>query len=483
MINRVQRAVADAVAENLDLLGLWVIGVVVWPLVPVGHLLARDDLVPWMALNLSLALLLRGREIGAGPHPMLNPRRSTLGAWLRRGALVLAPLVMLAAYDAGRERSALYAVAMVVGVVAIATLLALGREEGETAWNPPGTSAWLRWLFLAVSLPALAGWLGVASRFESIPWASQGAPAGLIGFSFLAVGLIAGRVRNLSQRRAAGFRDGRPYRMDLFPFLLAFLGPSLGFFVLHQIFGRLGGLDFNQAYVGSLHVLVWAALIWAGREPIARTVILHEVTPTSGADPEAKGAANPFDQPPEGALRFNPLQTKRIRVLHPWVVPVRGARIADLDDPIQPLWSRSPPPLPLHILGEARFEPDAVTRGTQGEVITIALKGGDDTTTTLSEGSDGQTRRMVILRPFLPPGVPRRRRVATYAWDEDIPEQAIQVIDNTVETATLRDGDVIVISAEGVARAYEVEIGEALYSHLDAAAFRPPQLEDYVKAG
>lgn len=481
MIQRARRAITDAVAESADLLALWVVGLVLWPMVPVGHLAARDDLVPWMCATLALALLLRGRELGAGSHPMLNPRRSTMGRWLRKVAIILAPAVLAAAYQAGATRQALWAIGAAVGVLAITTLLAIGREDGETAWAPPGRAPWLLWTFFAISFPAFAGWLGLASSVDGMPYASEAASSGLMGLCFLGAGLVAGRVRNMNQRKAAGFRDGRPYKADLFPYLLAFLGPSVGLFLLHLLFGPLGGLDFNQAYVGSLHVLVWAALVWPKPDPIARTVLLHEVVPTSGDDPVAKDAANPFDQPPEGALRFNPLQTKRIRVVHPWLVPVRGARIADLDDPIRPLWTRPPPPLALHIWGEARFEPDPITRGTQGEVVTVTLKGDEDTVQL--EGSEGQVRRMVILRPYLPPGVARRKRVATYAWDDDVPEQSVQVIDNTVDSATLRDGDVIVIGAEGVVRAYEVEIGDALYSHLDAAAFRPPQLEDYVKAG
>ncbi len=481
MIQRARRAVTDALSESADLLALWVAGLMVWPTIPVGNLAARDDLVPWMAANLSLALVLRGREIGAGSHPMLNPRRSTMGRWLRRVAMAITPLILAAAYQAGATRELLWAVGTVVGVLVIVTLLAIGREDGETAWVPPGRTPGLLWVFFAIAAPAFSGWLGLASGVDTLPLASEAASSGLMGISFLSAGLVAGRVRNLNQRRAAGFRDGRPYRPDLFPYALAFLGPGGGLLLLHLLFGPLGGLDFNQAYVGSLHVLVWAALVWPKPDPIARTVLLHEVMPTSGADPIAKDAANPFDQPPEGALRFNPLQTKRIRVVHPWLVPVRGARIADLDDPIRPLWTRPPPALPMHIWGEARFEPDPVTRSTQGEVVTITIKGEEESTQL--EGSEGQVRRMVILRPYLPPGSARRKRVQTYAWDEHIPEQSVQVIDNTVDTVTLRDGDVIVIGAEGVVRAYEVEIGEALYSHLDAAAFRPPQLEDYVSAG
>ena len=70
----------------------------------------------------------------------------------------------------------------------------------------------------------------------------------------------------------------------------------------------------------------------------------------------------------------------------------------------------------------------------------------------------------------------------TYRWDQKVPAGTVQIIDATTDTVTLMDGDVIVSSSEGVARAYEVEIGADIYDRAEAEAFRPPQLEDYVKA-
>ena len=168
---------------------------------------------------------------------------------------------------------------------------------------------------------------------------------------------------------------------------------------------------------------------------------------------------------------------RRTRVIHPWLVPVRGSRIADLDDPVRPLRARGLPPLPAHALVEAAFEPDPLTRATQTGIITLRMRGGDETV-SLTQG-DGATRRIAILRAFLPPGASARRRIATYAWDPALPEASVQLVDHTTEQATLRDGDVIVLSVEGVARAWEVELGAEIFTAAEADAFRPPQLADY----
>jgi hypothetical protein len=46
---------------------------------------------------------------------------------------------------------------------------------------------------------------------------------------------------------------------------------------------------------------------------------------------------------------------------------------------------------------------------------------------------------------------------------------------------SIENGSIIVLATEGVARAFEVEIGAPVYRLPDAAGFRPPQLEDYVE--
>jgi hypothetical protein len=210
--------------------------------------------------------------------------------------------------------------------------------------------------------------------------------------------------------------------------------------------------------------------------------VLHEVIPVGGADSApAVGQANAFDVPPEGALRFNPLATRRTLVMHPWLVPVRSSRIAELDDPIQPLWDVPPPLASDHVLGEASFEPDPLTKQDQWEVITVRLRGRADMSSVKS--GDSQTKRMVVLRPFPATGRTTRARMATYRWEQNVPEDTIQILDATTQTAELRDGDILLLSSEGVAKAFEVEIGAPVFRFADANAFRPPQLEDYVEVG
>ena len=62
-----------------------------------------------------------------------------------------------------------------------------------------------------------------------------------------------------------------------------------------------------------------------------------------------------------------------------------------------------------------------------------------------------------------------------------MPDATVQIVDANTETLTLTDGCVIVLSTEGVARAFELEIGAPVYELNEAIGFRPPQLEDYVK--
>ena len=62
-----------------------------------------------------------------------------------------------------------------------------------------------------------------------------------------------------------------------------------------------------------------------------------------------------------------------------------------------------------------------------------------------------------------------------------MPKETRQIITAKTPAVTLRDGDVLVMSSEGVARAFEVEMGEPIYDHSRANAFRAPQLEDYVE--
>lgn len=474
MIRRAQRTLSQGFDANMDLALLWLASVVAWPLVPASSPLARPDLAPWLIATLSAALALRGRRLGAGPHPSLQPRFDAIGALTRRLAVAITPVALLCAVDAAERRAwPPAAVAILSGFVALLGL-AFGHTHGLTAWQPGRHSEASARAATTLLLIGAALGLGAASpELRTLDPAI--APSVTLGLACLAAGLADGRARHLAQRRAAGTRDGATWRPELFPFALAALGPGIGFYLLHRIFRPLGGLDFDQAYAASLFVLVWVGLIWPRPEPIARAVLLHEVAPVSGRDRAPDDAASPFDAPPEGALRLDPRRMRRTRVIHPWLVPVRAARISDLDDPARPLYERQPAPMAAHALGDAAFEPDPITNSAQMDCITLRLRGGDGAV-SLTQG-EGLTRRVVILRPFLPPGASAVPRTPTYAWEREQPEQSVQQLDPTLDAATLRDGDVLVLSIEGVARAYEIELGAPIFTD---ARLRPPQLEDYV---
>jgi hypothetical protein len=91
------------------------------------------------------------------------------------------------------------------------------------------------------------------------------------------------------------------------------------------------------------------------------------------------------------------------------------------------------------------------------------------------------TLRMVVLRPFLEPGESRKSQIRTYTWERTVPDATVQTVDANTQRLLLTNGCVIVLSTEGVARAYELEIGAPVYQLNEAINFRPPQLEDYVK--
>jgi hypothetical protein len=465
--------------RNVDLLAVWMGLLIAQHHVPVTHFLGRNDLVPWMILTLSIVAFLRGRRFGLGPHPMLTPRIDTINAMIQRAAAAVAPWTLMYLWDAARLSDP-QPVGLALGVVgAVVVLVAFGGSHGQTAWNPErgvpvGTI--LSSAALLVGAVAVAGWAGAALGLEVASAASR---ALLVGLSFLTIGLMQARIQNQRQRAAAGRKDGQPHGQQIFPAFLAVFGP---FVTLTVVFAVVHGVDFDQAFVVSLLVVVWAGIVWPAQSPVMVSCVLHEVIPTGGADPRpSAGQANAFDVPPEGALRFNPLRTRRTLVQHPWMVPVRSSRIAELDDPVKPLWQAGPPLLPEHLLGDAAFEPDPLTRQDQWEVLTIRLRGRSEVQSM--SGGDAQVRRIVVLRALPAPGQSSRARMATYRWEEDVPEGSVQVLDPTTEVAELRDGDVLVISAEGVARAYEIEIGAPVYRQADANAFRAPQLEDYVEAG
>lgn len=476
------RRLEDRFTEVLDLVVLVVILAVLQPLVPPGSVFARPDLGPWLALSMSLAALLRGRGLDPGRHPALRPRSSLIGVLTLRLSMAVVPWILLLIFDAMRGFDQEHLPLLGGLILGAAVTRWLARHEGETAWDPPGASGaaiWIGGLLLSMVCAAILGLLSLQLRGWVRP---QFVVPLLLGLQFYSVGLAGSVPAHARQRLAAGRRDGKRPNVIPFDAVLALFGPSLGYFGVLLTYAALSDqtVGFAEAWVGALFVAAWAGILWRSPPPVAVTCLLHEVLPEGGADDVPDASAVGFERPPEGALRFDPLRLKRARSVHPWLVPVRSARIEALDDPIRPLW---PPPVPVpaaHVLGAASFDPDPLTGAVQTTVLTIHLGARADTNVLTEE--DAQARRMVILRPF--PRLGRRGDGApdTYRWDGRVHPEGVQVIDATADRVELIQGDVIVVSAEGVARAYELEVGAPQRTALGLSP-RPPQLQDYAEAG
>lgn len=491
------RGMLPSVDRVTDLIAFAAICAVIQPILPVGNPLADPELLPWMTAVLVVAAALRGGSLGAPPHPSLHPRPATGWRWwAERAAVAGAPVVLLGYYEAARAllgalggpagqatRAAWLLAYSATASVALYAAARAGREHERTAWRPFGLGSWAVLAGRVVATVgvalALGSWHGLVGDHPA-RWLAK---AALLGLQFHSVGLIADRLQVRDQRRAAGRRDGNPWRPPRFRYLLAAFGPSIGLLALvtlHAVMGW-GTLAFDQGAVIAVHVLAWVAVLWPGRTPVAVSCVLHEVVPGGGLDPDPTDLAQPFERPPVGALRLNPLDVQRLLVLHHWTVPVIDPRLEGIDDPIRPLWAAPPVSTDWHVLGSASFEPDAQQR-PQWERITIRLRDQRDVA-RLGDGS-AQTRRLVVLRAFPPPGVGLfRRATRTYLWERSLPEGVLQVVDATTEALEVRNGDVIVLSNEGVARAFEVEIGAPVYALSELGLNRTPQLEDYVGIG
>jgi len=469
--------------EQRDLLALLAVLVVAQPLVPLGHPLADDALVPWTALAVGGAALIRGRAPGPGAHPSLTPHRDRLGAVCRQLSLGLSPVVVLGLFEAARTGAVtLGASAAGLGFLA-GVLRVLGQRDGQTAWRPQGSALWPRWVGVVVGLIGGSLFLGALEALVDLDLAPV-TRALALGLAFLSVGLIAGDPVHALQRAAAGRRDGKEVRRDPAPHLLAGLGPTISWLCVGGLYQLIGDLDFGQAHIVALHAVAWAGALWLKPLPAAMTVLLHEVVPAGGVDRSATAAARAFDEPPDGSLRVSPLRVRRTRLVRPWIVPIKDARVSGLDDPARPLWSQNVPSAITHVLGDARFEVDPDAREPQRHTITVHVHLDAPASGLANLGKDHQQfARVVVLRPHSSAPGRDHGRHTLYAWDPRLPADAVQILDGQTRELQLRNGDVVVVSSEGVAYAYELEIGSPLSGLPWHSHGRMPQIEDYVKAG
>ncbi|MBK7760043.1 MAG: hypothetical protein IPI35_27285 [Deltaproteobacteria bacterium] len=488
------QSLVNQLIEDRDLVGAWMLLTAAQPLVNPASPLAGADLSWWATLSVSITAALRGRALGEGPHPALAPQRTFVGQLALRAAMALVPWTLLAWAELGRTipvkaaaEPSLAAVVAPALTLALLGLRWLSWREGRTAWLPHARVSPLVWAVLLAAVPVVMAFvLGVVCA--ALPPA-MGAPtftASLIGLGFVSAALFAGRIQHVLQRRAAGYRDGEPWRPRWFRFGLALLGPPAGVLIAVVALAPAAELGLglavggDQAYIVALYVLAWGRVLWPRPLPLARTVVLHEVVPTGGGDSSAETlTARAFSEIPSGSLRINPLRLRRTRVMHPWVVPVMRPGLSEEAQALASPWPIPPAPAPLHALGEARFEPDPVLGRAQLDEITLRMQShADDNGVDLRE--DGLTRRIVVLRAF-PSGPSQSAQSRTFSWDDTLPEASAQVIDNRTTQATLRDRDVILIASGGRARLFEVELGATTSDPFLFELGRAPQIEDYVR--
>lgn len=473
--------------QQRDLIVLFLVALVAHPLIPVGHWLARDDLLPWTTALVAAVAWLRGASLGAGP---VRPLVQRSGGWLARVAYrILGPLttIVIAVWFDTSSTANLGAV-WLVGVVtaALVVVVLLAREHRQTAWDPAGPADAVVWVGRGVVLLGGAFALGLGYNAltlvgDMLGWLPFGV---LVGLQYYAIGLAYDSPRAERQRGSAAQQERISRVLPRFRYLLAVLGPAASVSILtlgHTLYQ--GSSGYADGMSVAVLIVAWAYVLWPSPYPVAMHCVLHEVVPSGGRDAGGQVTAASFAEAPVGALRLNPRAVRRLRAIHPWVVPVQDPRLETLDDPVRPLWAPDPPFQAYHILGDARFEPAAGTKQPQWDVLTLRISDVTD----VGRLADGnlQQRRLVVLRPFPMSGwrsALRRSIDRTYRWQGRVASELVQHVDATTERLMLRDGDVLVLSTEGVARAYELEVGAPVYSFDEFGGQRPPQLEDYVKA-
>ena len=150
----IQFRISRGVQNNFDILLLWVLLMAVQPQISVDHILAREDLIPWLMFCLGCAVVLRGKRYGDGPHSSLTKRVSTMGAiYLKAG--MLGSLVSLVfwfdlgfSWEIARTGSpdSIKLIGLpLVSTLATLVLIYLGRGHEQTAWDPRGVPSVVTW--------------------------------------------------------------------------------------------------------------------------------------------------------------------------------------------------------------------------------------------------------------------------------------------------------------------------------------------------
>lgn len=444
-------------------------------LIPASSPLGRSDGAGLVTLAVSVTALLWGRRLGAGPHPTLQPRGSRFGGLFRALARALAPWALWAAFESARSgASTLLAVAL---CGACALFAVLGRDHGRTAWNPGphGVLASARQdlrLLLPAVLIVVAGVLGLVLLDQAA--ATLGflreptwVPA-LLSCQTILVCALSGRMRNLRQRAAMAMGDEH-----LPAVFWASVGPGLTLLALGALMadfeqdrlhragleGGLAGLGLSAPTLMAWHrpalvlaVALWARGLWRPRAPSAILCSWREVVPRGADVAMGSGAIPGFEHPPAGALRINAWATRDTGRVVYWPVPVRDVSwnpLARLPDLRAESRSASAP----HLLGEAAFEPQTLSGRIQTEKLTVRPVPGRRT------ALGGQTQA-VLIRPNRPHdrgGERGREQARSWTWQDPGVPGRIRIVGE--QSLHLHDGDLLLLSADGVATAWRLEYG------------------------
>lgn len=348
-------------------------------------------------------------------------------------------------------------------------LAALSRDHGRTAWNPHphGLLASLRYdLRLLTPTVSIAGVcvlalllldrMAVNLHMMRDFW---GLPA-MLSVQVLLVCALSGRIGNLRQRAAMGLAEEH-----LPAVVWAAIGPGLtllglGILMAAQEPGAEAALGaptlmpwHRPALV--LATVLWAWGLWRPRLPSAVLCSWHEVLPRGSDVAVGQGAVPGFEHPPDGALRLNAWATRDTgRVIY-WPVPVRDlswnplARLPELRAETR----ATPGP---HLLGEAAFEQEKWNRRAQTTRITIRPIPG-------RRKALGEHAQAVLIRPNraqITGSEDRKREIRSWSWQDVDMQKRVRVLSE--ESVHLLDGDVIILSADGVATAWRLEFGPLL---------------------
>lgn len=490
-----------------------------WPLLPPGNLLSRGDLAHWTALSIAVTLGVCAGPTGATPHPQLTPRTSAQGRLAKKVAVVLVPAIAAMTYEIGYtlldpawalwaffqpiswltsaltghplshpalaiERDptlwlgrqpiwpgmeilpSLGALSVLVGAFGAAT--ALGADEGRTPWRPATRPK--RWAKLISALCVIVfavalTMAGSIASFEQLPtWAGGGLIAAI---SLSTARLLGRRPEHIAQRQRCGQRQ-----IDDTGSGLSFILPLIGLMLIEY---SLAGVVAFEAVAVTAYAALLGLVIWPSPPPVGLSLVLHELRPNGGAAPSTYAGPGADTTPPEGSLRFSPLDMERTGLALSWLVQAEGVERRSTS--LAPLWRPELPQADEHVLGEARAPaPEGRFVGDQARV---RLAGQADVS-PLIEG-DSQVRGLALLTP-------RRFSTAeggalrpTWAWQDAEAERHLRRLDAAATELSLYDGTLLLLSSGDLTHAYELEIGEAIVGEVSPLDRPVPQLQDHIE--